>query len=225
MSDAPSPEERPWALQLAARIEKVDPPAVDAVWEAAILATIGLLDDERSHGDGPWAGAVDHWNGRRIRKIVRRARGAAWRRAQAADGVTVSHRGAEVRAFVPCPVDDPPVEVARLQIQSTPLPEPVADGADEPVVGTLLVTLTPAVEMSWGKRAAQAAHAGQWAWMRADDERRASWDRAGRPLRVVMADGDAGWHAEIAAAEVEIHDGGFTEIPAGTKTAVARWVR
>ncbi|MGH1506187.1 MAG: peptidyl-tRNA hydrolase [Acidimicrobiales bacterium] len=216
-------EERPWAMQLAARVEKIDPPPVDAIWEAAILATVGLLADGRSCGDGPWAEAVDHWNGRRIRKIVRRARGAAWERAQAADGVTVHHRGAEVRAFVPCPVDAPPAEVARLQIQSTPLDEPDADRAEPTSPGTLVVTLTPEVEMSWGKRAAQSAHAGQWAWMRADDERRATWAAAGRPVRVHMAADSTAWADAVDAATVEIHDGGFTEIAAGTKTAVARW--
>lgn len=209
----------PLALQLAARVEKVEPPTVTAICEAAILATIGLLDHPESREGGAWHEAVAAWNGARIRKIVRRGRGSAWERAQEPAGVTVAHAGAEVRAFVPGPLDEAPAALAKLQIQSTPLDQP--DEIDDlaPFSG-LTVVVTPLVEMSWGKQAAQCAHAGQWAWMRSDPAAIAAWDQAGRPLRVVHA-GKKLWDSLADDAPIQIHDGGFTEIPAGTRTAIA----
>ena len=86
----------------------------------------------------------------------------------------------------------------------------------------LMIAVTPLVEMSWGKQAAQCAHAGQWAWMRSDPDVVARWDAAARPITIVHPD-RALW-AEVAdAASVQIRDGGYTEIPAGTRTAVAWW--
>lgn len=219
--------EVPLALQLAARVEKLDPPNVVDICEAAVLATIGLLDDPRSQPEGEWYAAVAAWNGKRIRKIMRRGRASAWQRAQEPDGVTVAHRSAEVRAFVPGPIDAIPAPVAKLQIQSTPLqePEPVAAVPSGLTAPTVLIALTPEVEMSWGKRAAQCAHAGQLLWQQANDERRTAWDRADRPVRVMATTAEF-WNridAEDAQALVRVHDGGFTEIPAGTRTAMAWW--
>lgn len=211
----------PWALQLAARVEKTDPPLTVDICAAAVLATVALLDDERSAPGGEWHDAVAAWNGVRIRKIVRRGRASAWQRAQAPDGVTVEHNGAEVRAFVPSRMDEAPEALAKLQIQSSPLDdiEPVAV---VPAAHGLMIAVTPLVEMSWGKQAAQCAHAGQWAWMRADTSTVERWNCAGRPVTVVHPD-EALWATLADSAPVQIHDGGFTEIPAGTRTAVAWW--
>ena len=218
------PSDSPFALQLAARVEKVDPPTTAAICAAAVLATIALLDDERSRPGGEWHEAVAAWNGARIRKIMRRGRASAWQRAQRPDGVTVARDGAEVRAFVPGPLDAAPDDLAKLQIRSTELDE-IARVDTLPTVTTtptLMIAVTPTVEMSWGKQAAQCAHAGQWAWMRSDAATVDAWDRADRPILVVHP--DAGLWANLEdRAVVKIHDGGFTEIPAGTRTAVAWW--
>lgn len=220
----------PLALQMAVRVERDDPPTTVQAATAAALATVALLDDPRSGPGGPWHEAVSAWTGARIRKIVRRARGSAWTRAQAVDGVTVGLArpdGAspvEARAFVPGPIDEVPRPVAKLQIQSTPLDEPSRIGAvPVPAPGPhLLVAITPEVEMSWGKQAAQCAHATQRAWEGAAAEQRAAWDAAGRPLSVVHPDRGL-WARLLADADVTIRDGGYTEIPAGTLTTVARW--
>ncbi len=218
---APDREEVPRALQLAVRVEKTDPPTTAAVCAAAALATIQLLDDERSRPGGEWHEAVAAWNGERIRKIVRRGRGAAWRRAQEPDGITVERDGAEVRAYVPGFVDEVPDPVAKLQIQSTALDE--VEPVDEvPATDGLLIAVTPLVEMSWGKQAAQSAHAGQWAWMRSAPELVSAWDVGGRPITVVHPT-EVLWAELVEHAPVQIHDGGYTEIPAGTRTAVAWW--
>ena len=142
-------ETSPLALQLAARVEKVDPPSTQAICAAAALATIQLLDDERSRPGGEWHDAVAAWNGNRIRKLVRRGRATAWQKAQEPDGVTVARDGAEVRAYVPGPLAETPRELAKLQIQSTDLDEP--ERIDElPVLSGLVIAVTPLVEMSWG---------------------------------------------------------------------------
>jgi peptidyl-tRNA hydrolase len=216
------PSESPRALQLAARVEKMDPPTTAQICVVAALATIELLDDERSQPGGEWHEAVAAWNGDRIRKIVRRGRASAWRRAQEPAGVTAERDGVEVRAFVPSRLDEAPEQLAKLQIQSSPLDEIEPIDVLPDVFG-LVIAVTPMVEMSWGKQAAQCAHAGQWAWMRCNGEVVSRWDAAGRPIAVVHPDRRL-WDALAESAPVQIHDGGFTEIPAGTKTALAWWV-
>lgn len=211
----------PFALQLAARVEKINPPTIAAICAASVLATIALLEDERSRPGGEWHDAITAWNGARIRKIVRRGRASAWRRAQEPDGVTAARDGAEVRAFVPGPLDQAPDELAKLQIQSTPLDAVEATAAAPGSTG-LLIAVTPEFEMSWGKQAAQCAHAGQWAWMRSDPMIVARWNELGRPITIVHPT-ESLWSALSATAPVQIHDGGYTEIPAGTKSAVAWW--
>lgn len=215
-------ESAPMALQVAVRVERHDPPSAADAAVAAALATIALLDDDRSGPGGPWHEAVTRWNGAKIRKIVRRARGSAWRRVQEVDGVTVEVDDTEARAFVPGPIDEVPRPVARLQIQSSPLAEPERCPTIDPAPG-LLVAVTPEVELSWGKGAAQCAHAAQRAWTTTTPERRRAWTAAGRPLTVVYPVADL-WADLVAGADVEIRDGGFTEIPAGTRTTVARWI-
>ncbi|MGK0276727.1 MAG: peptidyl-tRNA hydrolase [Ilumatobacter sp.] len=220
--EAAEPSESPRALQLAARVEKLDPPTTAQICQVAALATIELLDDERSQPGGEWHEAVAAWNGDRIRKIVRRGRASAWRRAQEPAGVTAERDGVAVRAFVPGRLDEAPEQLAKLQIQSSPLDEIEPIGVLPDVAG-LLIAVTPLVEMSWGKQAAQCAHAGQWAWMRSDDEMVSRWNAAGRPITVVHPNRQL-WAELAEGAPVQIHDGGYTEIPAGTKTALAWWV-
>lgn len=215
----------PLALQLAARVEKVDPPSTSAICAAAALATVALLEDPRSAAGGEWHDAVSAWNGDRIRKIMRRGRASAWQRAQEPDGVTVERNGAEVRAFVPGPLDQAPEALAKLQIQSTPLDDIERCDAvvnDAPTETTLFIAVTPAFDMSWGKQAAQCAHAGQWAWMRSDRGIVTRWNAADRPVTILHPT-ESLWASLVETAPIQIHDGGFTEIPAGTKSAIAWW--
>lgn len=215
--------ESPLALQMAARVEKLAPPLVDDILAAAARSVIELLDDERSQAEGEWGDAVAAWNGARIRKIMRRGRASAWERAQTVPGVTVQVGTAEVRAFVPGPLDEAPRDLAKLQIQSTPLDEAELVGElPELVAGTLVIATTPDLEMSWGKLAAQCAHAGQRAWERVEAPARAQWRAAGSPIVVVHPVAGL-WDAIRSGPVEEIRDGGFTEIPAGSLTAVG-WI-
>lgn len=220
-----APEPSPWALQLAARVEKLAPPTTAAVCAAAAAATIALLDDPQSRPGGDWHEPVSTWNGERIRKIVRRARASAWERAQSVPGVTVTVDGAEVRAFVPSRMADAPREITKLQIQSTPLDEidPV-DGLPAVPDGALLIAVTPHFDMSWGKQAAQCAHAAQRLWMTSGAADLIRWDGADRPIAIVHPNGEL-WDELHDIAPIAIHDGGFTEIPPGTNTTLAWWAR
>jgi len=213
--------ESPWALQLAARVEKLTPPSTPAVCAAAALATIELLDDQRSQPDGIWHNAVSTWNGEQIRKLVRRGRASAWQRAQTPAGITVERDGAEVRAFVPSRMDEAPREITKLQIQSTPLAD-VEQVDDMPALAshTLVIALTPHFDMSWGKQAAQSAHAGQRAWMTAAATTVTEWDLGGRHISVLHPTAQL-WRALDDVATTRIHDGGFTEIPPGTNSSIA----
>ncbi len=217
-------DESPLALQLAVRVEKLTPPTVPAICASTVLATIGLLAHEQSQFGGDWHDAVASWNGARIRKLVRRGRASAWDRAQAVPGVTVERDGAEVRAFVPGPMNQAPAEITRLQIQSSPLaPVTLADRVSTSVTAsTMCIAITPHVEMSWGKQAAQFAHAGQRVWMLGEPEVRAAWHEAGCPVEIVFASIEL-WPQLEARSCVQIRDGGFTEIPPNTLTTVAWW--
>ena len=220
-----SNEPAPWALQLAVRVEKLTPPTTAGACAATALATIELLDDDRSKPGGIWHTAVDTWNGARIRKIVRRARASAWVRAQSTSGVTVERDGAQARAFVPSPMDQAPREVTKLQIQSTALDDvSQIDSLPELAAPTLVLAITPHFEMSWGKQAAQCAHAGQRAWMTSEPDTIAAWNIAGRPITVLHPTA-ALWDSLDDVATTRIHDGGFTEIPPGTNSSIAWFVR
>lgn len=214
-------QDRPRALQMAARVEKIDPPTLDDVFAAAALGVIALLDDHRSLPGGEWHDEVAAWNGARIRKIMRRARASAWERAQGVPGLTVRHGSAEVRVFVPGLIDEAPSELSKLQIQSTPLDEPLPVASLGPVDDpTLTILLNPAVEMSWGKRGAQVAHAAQRCWETLDRTDRLDWNAAMRPVQVVTPTSSL-WDELLPETTTQIRDGGFTEIAPGTLTAAA----
>ena len=214
-------EEQPRALQLAARVEKVEPPELEDVFSAAALGVIMMLDHAKSLPGGEWHDDVAAWNGARIRKIMRRARASAWQRAQTVPGLTVQLRTAEVRVFVPGIIDEAPPELSKLQIQSTPLDEPdPVSSLTEVHSPTLTIALDPAVEMSWGKRGAQVAHAAQRCWEQMDRSERIDWNAATRPVRVISPTPEL-WNQMVQNAPVIIKDGGFTEIALGTRTACA----
>ena len=145
-------------LPFVIRIEREDPPTrIDAL-EAAAEGVLGMLTRPRPE----WAEAVRDWDGQRIRKVVRRARGADWRRAVNVDGLDIVRGSAQLRVYPPVPVDAWPPELARLQVGGTNLEQPTEPPPVPP--GTPLVLLSPEVEMSTGKAMAQAAHVGAAGW-------------------------------------------------------------
>ncbi|MEO3975734.1 peptidyl-tRNA hydrolase [Streptomyces sp. CAU 1734] len=211
-------EARQFVLPLVVRIEKTAPPARTDALETAARAVLRILADERSHGDGEWAGAMRDWQDARIRKVVRRARGAEWRKASELPGVTVTGRTAEVRVFPPVPLDGWPRELAKLQVSGTDLDDP--EPAAAPDLSGPVLWMSPAVEMSAGKAMAQSGHGAQLAWWELTDEERAAWAEAGFPLSV-RTPGAERWRELAASGLPVVRDAGFTEIAPGSATVVA----
>ncbi|WP_019634057.1 peptidyl-tRNA hydrolase [Actinomadura atramentaria] len=212
-------DDPPWAMQLVVRVEKSDPPDHGAVCAAAATAVVRLLADPRAAADGPWHDAVREWESRRIRKVARRARGVRWPDVQELPGVTVDEDGAQVRAFVPGPVADVPPRIAKLQVAGLDLaagepppapPEPYAE-----------IALNPAVTMTTGKAAAQCGHAAHLLLRALPARARRRWLDAGARVRVVRG---VPWDEHVRRSTAAVRDGGFTEVPPGTMTAVARLV-
>ncbi len=211
---------QPWAMQLAMRDERASRPTHLAVCEAAASAVVTLLSDPRSEPGGEWYPLVHHWASGPIRKVVRRGRGIRFTQVQELDGVEVEHAGAQVRAFVPGPVDQVPAALAKMQVGGTDMPEP--GKSSEPVPGGLTIALTALTPMTTGKSAAQSGHAAQLALRSMGDEARLRWAQSGWAVRVVTPEG-TGWAEAVRRARVAVQDGGFTEVAPGTQTAVAWW--
>lgn len=207
-----------YVLPLVVRLEKAAPPARTDALETAARAVLVMLSDERSLGEGEWAQAVRDWQDARIRKVVRRARGAEWRRAEALPGITVTGKSAEVRVFPPVPLDGWPKDLAKLQVSGTELDDPEPPAAPDPAGPVLW--MSPEVEMSAGKAMAQAGHGAQLAWWELPDEERAAWRDAGFPLAVRTA--EPGHWRELTRSRLPlVRDAGFTEIAPGSCTVVA----
>ncbi|TQK51237.1 peptidyl-tRNA hydrolase [Streptomyces sp. SLBN-118] len=206
-----------FVLPLVVRIEKAEPPARTDALEAAARAVLDILADERSLGDGEWAQAMRDWQDARIRKVVRRARGAEWRKAAALPGIAVTQGTAEVRVFPPVPLDGWPKELAKLQVSGTELDDPEPPAAPD-LAGPVL-WLSPDLDMSAGKAMAQAGHGAQLAWWELSEADRKAWREAGFPLTVRTAE-TAHWQQLTAGGLPVVRDAGFTEIAPGLTLAV-----
>jgi len=161
---------------------------------------------------------VHAWTDGRIRKVVRRARGAGWERAQALPGITITQESAEIRVYPPVPVDDWPQDLARLQVAGTELedPEPPPAVPD----GTPVLWINPGLEMTAGKAMAQVGHAAQLAWLRLGAADRQGWRASDFNLAVRPAK-PAKWADLVASGLPVVQDGGFTEVAPGSCTVVA----
>ncbi|MFN2562532.1 MAG: peptidyl-tRNA hydrolase [Jatrophihabitans sp.] len=200
-------------LPFVVRIERSDPPTQTDALEAAARAVLLMLTDPRPE----WTEAVAAWDGQRIRKVVRRARGAEWRRARKLDGLDVAQGRAELRVYPPILVDAWPPDLARLQVGGTNLEDP--DPPPPVAPGTPVVLLSPSADMTTGKAMAQAAHAAQLGWRSLSRRRRSAWQDAGFPVAVRDASPDQ-WQRAVRAGAPVVHDGGFTEVEPGTATAL-----
>ncbi|HLH83714.1 MAG TPA: peptidyl-tRNA hydrolase [Trebonia sp.] len=213
-------DERPqYALPLVIWVPRAAPPARTDALEAAARAVLRFLSDPRvTEPGGEWAAAVRAWTDGRIRKVVRRARGAAWERAAALPGITVVHRSATIRVYPPVPADDWPPELARLQVSGTELEDPQPPG--EVPAQTPVLWLNPELPMTAGKAMAQAGHAAQLAWQRLGPRLRSEWKQAGFGLAVRTAAAGR-WPELVASGLPVVRDGGFTEVAPGSCTVVA----
>ncbi|WP_406403978.1 peptidyl-tRNA hydrolase [Streptomyces uncialis] len=206
-----------FVLPMVVQLERADPPGRTDALETAARSVLLMLSDPRSTGDGEWAEAVRLWQDARIRKVVRRARGAEWRRAEALPGITVTGKSAQVRVFPPVPLDGWPKDLARLQVSGTELEDPQPPG--EPAPGAPVLWMSPEVTLTAGKAMAQAGHGAQLAWWDQSDEEREAWRAAGFPLSVRIA-GPERWRNLVTSGLPVVRDAGFTEI-APSDTVVA----
>ncbi|MEU9294767.1 aminoacyl-tRNA hydrolase [Streptomyces sp. NPDC048266] len=216
-------DEKPqFVLPLVVRMEREAPPSRTDALETAARAVLEILTDARSLGDGEWAQVMADWQDARIRKVVRRARGAEWRRADALPGITVTGEEAEVRVFPPVPLDGWPKDLARLQVSGTELDDPAAPG---PVPeGAAVLWFNPGLGMSAGKAMAQAGHGAQLLWWAMAEDEREAWREAGFPLAVrTAAAGD--WAGLTSSGLPVVRDAGFTEIAPGSCTVVSAFPR
>ncbi|MFF5208225.1 aminoacyl-tRNA hydrolase [Streptosporangium sp. NPDC000396] len=209
-------------LPLVVRIERTAPPERTDALQAAALAVLTLLDDPRAADGGEWAEPTRAWERGRIRKVVRRARGAEWRRVLDLPGITVTSGTAEVRVHPPVPLDGWPKDLSRLQVSGTDL----TDSAEPGPPGDVVLWINPGLEMSAGKAMAQTGHAAQLAWWGSDEHARQAWRDRGLAAAVRTAD-PAGWAALVDAGLPVVRDAGFTEIEPGSCTVVADapWLR
>jgi peptidyl-tRNA hydrolase len=218
-----------FALPLVIRVERATPPERTDALEAAARAVLVFLTDPRTvdgtvdgtvNGtvDGEWTEAFRAWQDGRIRKVVRRARGAGWDRAAALPGITVEHGTAQVRVFPPVPVDDWPPDLARLQVSGTELSDEKEPAEPDP--GLPVLWLNPGLEMTAGKAMAQAGHAAQLTWWRLPAPSRAAWHDDDFNLAVRAAP-PSRW-AELTGSGLPIvRDAGYTEVEPGACTVVA----
>lgn len=211
-------EPAPWVLPLVVQIEKADPPARTDALEAAARAVLAILTDPRGYPGAPWAQRLGAWQDGRIRKVVRRARGASWRRAEALDGLPLAHRTARLRVYPPVPVDAWPPDLAKLQVGGTELTDPRPPTAPPP--GTPVLWLAPGLEMTAGKAMAQVGHAAQLGWWATPSAARAAWAGADFALAVRTAE-PSRWDRLLRSGAPAVRDAGFTEIAPGSCTAVA----
>jgi peptidyl-tRNA hydrolase len=219
MQDARRDEGTQYALPLVIRVERAAPPARTDALEGAAQAVLRFLSDPRvTEDDGEWAAAARAWQDARIRKVVRRARGAAWERACALPGITVVRGSAEVRVYPPVPVAEWPADLARLQVSGTDFDDPKPPG--EPAAGTPVLWMNPQLPMTAGKAMAQAGHGAQLAWWRLEPSCRSAWMEVDFDLAVRAADKER-WAELLVSGLPVVTDGGFTEVAPGSPTVVA----
>ncbi len=211
-----------WAMQFAIRYDKADPASHVDTCEAVARAAVALISSPEAR-EGDWRERVEYWRDGRIRKLVRRAKGATrWAEAQLLAGVTIEQGGdgegvAAARAYVPGPVRPLDPILKKLQVEGTELP----DAHPSRTEGALVtVGVSPLVEMTTGKAAAQCAHAAQLAWEAMDEPTRERWAADGHRLRVEVIDPER-WASD--EGRVQVVDAGFTELDGPTETTRAWW--
>ncbi|WP_241995958.1 peptidyl-tRNA hydrolase [Kribbella antiqua] len=205
-----------YVLTLVVRVEKNARPGQTDALETAARAVLAILADERSIGEGEWAEAMRAWQDARIRKVVRRARGAEWRRAEALPGITVTGDTAEVRVFPPVPLDAVPKDLAKLQVTGTDFEDP--DDLDAPESPVLWIN--PGLTMSSGKAMAQCGHAAHLAWLALSESGRKEWVAADFALAVRTAT-PGQWQRLLTSGLPVVQDAGFTEVAPGSRTVIA----
>jgi peptidyl-tRNA hydrolase len=207
----------PLALIYVVNATKEHPVYEADIFTASILATMELLANDSIEVRG----AVEAWLGGRIRKLVKRARGRAWD-----DTATTGHPYAEatvgtatVRVFTPMAPETQPKAIKSLQVSGL-------NGEKDEELETaiqknlLLICVDSALGMSTGKTVAQINHVAQLFLMNGEPEKVEAWISTGFPVRIIMIP----LEENDKVADVLVRDAGFTEIPAGSLTALGIFI-
>lgn len=210
----PDPSD-PWAMQFVIRVEKNNPPTHYAALNALAHAVVDMLyRDEKNTAQTQ---AVHEWMEGKIRKIVRRARGAAFEKAACLpEAKKYTYKGVEVLAFYPTPVSQAPENLRKLQVSNLDLDQTVTPNSIHP---QLHIWLNPHVVMTTGKACAQVGHAAQIACLDVDVPQ--------GEFISVSTPSVTQWDEKVNKNDLaaEINDAGFTEVEPGTLTTLAFWTK
>lgn len=188
---------------------------------------------------------VSAWCSSRIRKVVKRARGAKWERVvsramagylspeaprvgtalidpeTALYGAVVvdmyGPTGAAALCMAPMRVSNLPEEMRRLQVSGLSLER--AAGPSHEAGPILRIVVDASQGMTTGKVIAQVGHATQLAFRGLDDGRYGRW--AGGGYRIDVSYGDIRGSVATRDPDVIVTDAGFTEVRPGTRTCCA----
>jgi peptidyl-tRNA hydrolase len=211
-------ENVPYAMNIIVRLEKTNIPTDLQVKKAIAIAIAEFFASEKAQTT--WLPLIKEWLDGRIRKITKRARGSEWEKVVSnVEGFHYNKDGVEIFIAPPCPVEETPSEIKKLQVSGLDLEKETLPEV-EAMPNTLYISVNPNLEMSTGKSLAQVAHAVQVAIFRAQEDRMQAWQEAGMPMQIIS------WKQFNEMQEwfqikdvIEIHDAGFTEIEAGSLTA------
>jgi peptidyl-tRNA hydrolase len=186
-------------------------------------ATASFLHETESNSEIKFL--VEKWeNTRQVRKIVRRAKGSQWNRSLDTGFHVVREYKNKGKAavFAPHPADETPLDIKRLQMSGF---KTVERGImpNKKYLPTIFVS--PHVQLSLGKMSAQVAHAAHFLYRESTHEKREEWRVRGEFKANIEFVESPFWDIIVSdhTPDIEVRDGGYTEIPKGTRTVVAFW--
>ena len=186
-----------------------------------LQASSDALSQLLNSSDEAVIASIREWTSGRIRKIVKRARGAAWQKADALEATHFSgtHGTGQVLVFAPMRLSEQPKELKKLQV--TGLNSSDASSKEYANAAHLLVEVNDSLNMSTGKVVAQVGHAVQLFLTFGVRSEVQDWKDTGSKLKVVRVEN----LTESTATGIIVHDAGFTEVPSGSLTATANYYK
>lgn len=206
----------PWTMNIVLHLENDTPVFHEHALVAAAQGVVRYLTNPDFYNNIDIRQANIEWLQRRIRKVVRRARGSRWDAVQSVPGITVSFKSAELRVTVPQNAALITPAVKRLQVSGLDLPhaqESVSDLSND----THLALEVIANEMTTGKQMAQVGHAAQYALLRGDSQWVDDWAMSSYAVSLAS-------HVPVSTPVVTVVDAGLTEVAENTTTVLGHMV-